>query len=424
MESVVLRIVVAKSVIAIAFLSSVTISFGQGGPALVKVTELIEKKVSAGQAFVGTVEPRRSSVVGSAVDGRVEKLFFDEGDLVSIAPNSTSDASLGQPLVQLRTRTIGIEMSAVRAELDSLRAALAELTISLPAELEQAEAKSLGAGALAKLAKARHDRTEALFQDGRTTTEEELDEAKAAWVSAQQLEAVTKSLAKQLRETSTVRLAQARAKCATQEAILNRLEDVAQKYTIRSPFVGFVTQKFTEVGAWISKGDPVAEVIQLDPAEVRAFVPGKHVAQIQSGHKVIVRVDALPNEMFEGVVVQVVPRADVRSRAFPVKVRIANPNYRLKAGMLAHVVLPVGNPKKTKLVPKDALVLSTRGQSVFVGRFDEAAKILVAIAVPVTTGAAHDSLIEVAGDFKKGDRIVVRGNERLRPNQTLQIIDD
>ena len=40
----------------------------------------------------------------------------------------------------------------------------------------------------------------------------------------------------------------------------------------------------------------------------------------------------------------------------------------------------------------------------------------------VELGLAHDDLIEVRGALKAGDRVVVKGNERLMPGQPVQIV--
>jgi len=67
-------------------------------------------------------------------------------------------------------------------------------------------------------------------------------------------------------------------------------------------------------------------------------------------------------------------------------------------------------------VQRDALVLRHTGTYIFrVNTEDMAEKI------NVTTGIASGSLIEVRGDVKAGDRIVIRGGERLRPGAPVQI---
>jgi hypothetical protein len=43
--------------------------------------------------------------------------------------------------------------------------------------------------------------------------------------------------------------------------------------------------------------------------------------------------------------------------------------------------------------------------------------------VTVTTGLGSGDQIEVLGAISPGDRVVIRGNERLQPGQTVGILD-
>jgi multidrug efflux pump subunit AcrA (membrane-fusion protein) len=81
--------------------------------------------------------------------------------------------------------------------------------------------------------------------------------------------------------------------------------------------------------------------------------------------------------------------------------------------MTARVLLPVGAPRTSIAVPRDAIVLGPQGAAVYVVREG------IAHAVPVSTGAAEGQLIEVRGELRAGERVVVRGNERLRPGQPV-----
>jgi multidrug efflux pump subunit AcrA (membrane-fusion protein) len=84
--------------------------------------------------------------------------------------------------------------------------------------------------------------------------------------------------------------------------------------------------------------------------------------------------------------------------------------------MLGRATLPVGNRHRAILVPKDALVLSSSGTVVYIVNDDKA------YLVPVKMGPAHGPLIEILGDLKAGSKVVVRGNERLRPGQPVRIM--
>jgi len=69
-------------------------------------------------------------------------------------------------------------------------------------------------------------------------------------------------------------------------------------------------------------------------------------------------------------------------------------------------------------VPRDALVLRPEGQSVFIIDANNQAQ-----QIPVTTGLGSGDQIEVLGAVSPGDRVVIRGNERLQPGQTVGILD-
>ena len=56
-----------------------------------------------------------------------------------------------------------------------------------------------------------------------------------------------------------------------------------------------------------------------------------------------------------GSVLAVVPRGDIATRTFPVKIRTPN-TLGLIEGMSAKVVLPVGEPRKTLVAPRDAVI--------------------------------------------------------------------
>jgi multidrug efflux pump subunit AcrA (membrane-fusion protein) len=70
------------------------------------------------------------------------------------------------------------------------------------------------------------------------------------------------------------------------------------------------------------------------------------------------------------------------------------------------------------MVPKDAVV--TAGDRSLVYRVKEGK----AFPVSVTVEGYHDGAAAVAGDLKVGDKVVIRGNERLMPGQDVVFIED
>lgn len=394
-------------------------AFAQPGAAsLVDVSPVVQQEITVGQTSVGTVMPLKKAIIGSAVAGRVIEFPLNEGDRVE----------RGQTLAQLLTDTIQLEYEAAAAELDLRKQELAELENgSRPEEIEQAKARMIGAEARMNFMQARRRRAENLYTKNQAISEEERDEMVSAAIGAQQEYLEAKEAYELVVEgPRKEKIAQARAQVAMQQATADRLKDQISKHTIISRFPGYVTAEHTEVGQWVKQGDPVAEVEALDEVEVTAYVVEQHVPFLRIGMPVQVEVPAIPNRMFEGQLTQIVPQADVQARTFPVKVRVRNEmtdeGPLLKSGMYARVSLPTGKRQSAMLVPKDALVLGGPQTMVYVvdtaGPDSKQGKVR---PVPVQLGAASGRLMQVNGPLQPGQMVVVRGNERLRPGQDVQI---
>ncbi len=394
----------------------------------VVVASVVQREVSAGQTFVGAVVPPRRSIIGSAVDGRVSALYVDAGDAVGPPESGEDGETRGQPIAQLLTDTISIEIAAARAEMLLRQHELAEMEAgSRPEEIAQAKARLDAAEALKDFTKKRYERTKTLFDQANTASLDELEKALSDAVAAEQSQIEAKATADLvIAGPRKEHVEQARARLAKATEDMNHLESQKAKYTLRAPFEGYVVAKHTEVGAWVSRGDPVAEVIELDPIEIDVTVPEAFIAHVRLGAATQILVDSVPDRAFTGTVARIIPSADLRSRSFPVKIRLANPKtedgHLLKSGMLARVTLAVGPPIQALLVPKDSLVLGGPQPSLMVVTMDPATKKETVRPVPVQLGVAEGALIQVTGNVGPNDKVVVIGNERVRPGQPIAAV--
>jgi RND family efflux transporter MFP subunit len=285
----------------------------------------------------------------------------------------------------------------------------------------------LGAEARMKYLQARRGRADTLYQTKSAVSEENRDEATSAAIAAEQdYQEAKATYALAVAGPRAEQIAQGRAQVRMQQALVDKLADQIKKHTISSRFDGYVSAKQTELGQWLTKGDVVVEVVALDPVEVRAYVPEIDIPHVSVGTEVHVEVPALPQRVFTGRVALIIPEADSRARTFPVKVRVDNPSLddgpSLKAGMYARVTLPTGPVQKAMLVPKDALVLGGPRPVVFVVDTEskDAADGKVR-PVPVELGIPSGGWIQIKGPLTTGQRVVVRGNERLRPGQGVTV---
>jgi RND family efflux transporter MFP subunit len=387
----------------------------------VGVARVERRELAAGQSFVGTVYPARVSDVGSAVDGRVVSLPVLEGQHVEAK----------QPIAELLRGLLEIERQGAAAELERLRQMLAELTAGTrPEDIDQARAIAEGFEARAEYARSRFERLKRLTERG-TSTADELHDAQTELRQAEaQLRGSRAALALAEAGPRKEQVAQAAAAAAVQEAQLERIDDQLGKHTIRSPFDGWVVERFAEQGQWLARGGLVARIAELDTVEIEVQVPELSIASLARGVEVRLEFDAAPHQTWIGRVERVVPQADLLSRSFPVKVslqnRVVDGQPTLRGGMLARAWLPVGRTGLATVVPKDALVLGGPAPLVYcidpavaTSGGPAAAATGVVRPVQVAIGATIENSVEVRGGLEPGEMVVIRGNERLRPGMAV-----
>ncbi|NUQ63728.1 MAG: efflux RND transporter periplasmic adaptor subunit, partial [Pirellulales bacterium] len=203
------------------------------------------------------------------------------------------------------------------------------------------------------------------------------------------------------------------------------LESQRDESFIRAPFDGVVTEKAAEVGeivAPISIGGSMARgsivtIADWTSLQAEVDVAEAHLGRVKPGQPAEITVDAIPDRSFEGKVRRILPRAD-RSKA-TVKVRVDFVERDEKAVLpemgVRVAFLPDGAPAGGKngkgrekiVVPKAAVQSDQGGSYVWVVSDN------VARRQDVRLGPNSGERIEIASGIREGDKVVVRGAERL-----------
>jgi len=375
-------------------------------PAPVVVAVVVTRRVTDEVTLVGTVEPQRRSLVASDVEGIVADLMVKEGTTVR----------RGDRLAQLRTDSLEIQLRGAKAQRERFRHELTELEAGFRVEeVEEARAAAREAEASAERARREVVRQRELHTDGATALQSLQDAETAHEAARQRLEQVRARLRMMEAGARRERIDRARAELQAAEAEVARFGDEISRMTIVAPFDGVVTAEHTQRGQWVAKGGPVVEIVDLSRVEIAVPFPERAVGRLRSGSPAEVRFDALGDRAFTGEVIAIVPQGDVASRTFRVKVRVANPDRAIKAGMFARVSFGVGGTREAILVPKDAVVHRAGTTLVYVVNGETVHE------VRVQTGAAQGGAVEVAGGLRPGQIVVIRGNERLREGQRVQV---
>jgi RND family efflux transporter MFP subunit len=211
------------------------------------------------------------------------------------------------------------------------------------------------------------------------------------------------------------RISQAEAQYRSAQAEVERSKYDLRRSRVAAPFTGYVVAKHTEVGQWLGRGDLVVTLIELDVAHVTVPIPERYISQVHLGDYSALRFDAIPGRRWDGRVVRIIPQAG-ESRTFPITIAVDNAQTLLKSGFVARAMLTVGGQRDALLVPKDAVVSQGPQLIVYVVREGKAA------LVPIQRTSFFEGSAVVIGDLQKGEQVVIRGNERLRPGQPVQII--
>jgi RND family efflux transporter MFP subunit len=219
-----------------------------------------------------------------------------------------------------------------------------------------------------------------------------------------------KSISEQSYDENRFRVIGLEKRAAALKAQVEQFEIELKKKVIRAPFDGVVIKREVDRGEWVSEGETVAVIGKDDIIDIVTEVPERYVAYVQNG----MQISATANGRdLRGTVIAIVPRGDVATRTFPIKIRAAN-NFGLIEGMSARVILPTADSIPALIVPRDA-VIGKYGQSVVFVVADSEARM---IPVNVIGYNGLEAGVE-SNDLKAGMLVVVEGNERLADRQTL-----
>jgi RND family efflux transporter MFP subunit len=202
------------------------------------------------------------------------------------------------------------------------------------------------------------------------------------------------------------------------DAEIERLEYELSKKEVVAPFAGYIAEEHTQVGEWVNMGGGIVNLVDLSSILIKVDVPEKYAVKIAKRSKVAVIIKSIANQSLSANVVAVLPQGNAASRTFPVHIKLPNAGLKIKSGMEAIINFKVGEKRKALLVPKDAVVAAGSQRIVYVVNSE------TVLPVPIKVRGYYGGDAAIEGGLKTGQQVVIRGNERLRPGQTVQVIEE
>ena len=271
---------------ALALAAGTLLAAGQPSPALAA-----PKAAAAPKTTGCLIEPDRISDVGSQVVGVVQQVDAERGDRVRG----------GQALVTLRA---GVELA---------NQGVADARVRVDADV-QAARSSLD------LAQQKVQRAESLVAQS-FISNQALDQARTEHDMARHR--LAQALGQQRIWTEERRVAQAQVGMRT----------------VRSPFDGVVTERFTNPGERV-EDRPLMRVAVINPLRVELMVPTAQYGTLALGSAVTVQPELPGTPAVVAHVTQIDRVMDAASNTFRVRLRLPNPDHRLPAGLRCKAELP------------------------------------------------------------------------------------
>ncbi|HVZ69776.1 MAG TPA: efflux RND transporter periplasmic adaptor subunit [Rhizomicrobium sp.] len=205
------------------------------------------------------------------------------------------------------------------------------------------------------------------------------------------------------RDVTAAELSQARAQ-------LSRTRYQYDRSEIRAPFSGRVVSRLIQAGEYATAGKEIVRLVDIENIEVKTQTPIDNADYLREGMPVTVEVG---RKHVIARVRTVVPVGDEASRTIEVRLTL-KPGDAL-VGDAAKVFIPSAVARNVLAVPRDALVLREDNTYIF-----KVGPKSVAQRIAIETGSEDGSLVEVRGPIQPGDKVIVRGAERLETGQKVK----
>lgn len=186
---------------------------------------------------------------------------------------------------------------------------------------------------------------------------------------------------------------------------------------ITTPISGIVTERKVDIGAMVSAGMTVANVVDIAKLKVKVNVAEQDVFKLKVGDEVEVTTDVYPGIKFKGMIATISAKGD-EAHTYPVEIILSNSKeHPLKAGMFGRVHFISLGEREALTIPREALIGSVKAPEVFVAENG------VAKLRAITVGREAGKMLEVIDGLKEGERVIVSGQNNLRDGYAINVIN-
>jgi RND family efflux transporter MFP subunit len=199
----------------------------------------------------------------------------------------------------------------------------------------------------------------------------------------------------------------------TAQASIALVKRDLDKSQVKAPFAGVLVNKLAHQGEYLSLGEPLLRLVDISNKEISVATPIAIMHLLKPQMAVAVKTSSGIQQL---PVRTIVPVGDMSSRM--VEVRLQAAGTALAVGESVKALMPKAESKEAVSVPRDALVI--RGAQTFVYKVNSESK---AEQVEAQIEFAVGDWVSVESGIVAGDKVIVRGAERLMPGQKVSFAE-
>ena len=374
----------------------------------VEISSVVRKNLTYSLFATGDITPMMQVDLFPRVSGYLDRIHVNLGDSVR----------QGQVIAQIDQADFVQKVKEGEAKVAHAKAQLSELEAgSRPEELRQAEEAVRQAQSRFDNAKLHRERVDALFKK-QVMSKKEMDLADMEYTVAEAQLASSQQNLKLIKEGARQEVKEAsRAKLKEMEALSAQEQIRLQNTLIVAPFQGEIIRKYVDGGALVSSSTPIVNLVHTMTLKVVANVLERDIPLLKPGMKATIRAEAYPERMFEGRVARINIGLELSTRTLQAEIEIPNSNRLLKPGMFARIEVVLLEKPGVLAIPGNAVVLDQGERFVYVVEGNKAAR------RAIVTGIEQDRFVEIKEGLREGDQVVTRGQEAIRENTTIRVIE-
>jgi len=198
-------------------------------------------------------------------------------------------------------------------------------------------------------------------------------------------------------------------------ARLKQAEKNTSNTLLKSPIDGVVNAKYVEVGAYVSPGTKLFQIVNISRLKLVVGVPESQVVSLSLGQEVPVTTSVYPEVTYKGKITFIAAKGD-ETLNYPVEVEITNiPGKQLKAGMYGTATFSLPKQDPAILIPRAAFYAGVNNNLIFVVENDKA------VSKKVTSGRVYGDMVEVRGGLKEGEVVITSGQVNLADGTPVSV---